>query len=55
MLPATNNNAFITAAYTVAWIAVIGYWVFVHRAVRVSRARYEQAVAAAGRARGNEQ
>jgi hypothetical protein len=48
----TNNWNFIIAAYTAAWIAVIGYWIFVHRAVRLARARYEQAVAAAARAEG---
>ena len=46
----SNNWNFIVAAYTAAWIAVIGYWLFVHRAVRLARARYEQAVAAAARA-----
>jgi hypothetical protein len=48
----TNNWNFIIAAYAAAWIAVIGYWIFVHRAVRLARARYEQAVASAGRAGG---
>jgi CcmD family protein len=52
MLPATNNWSFITAAYAVAWIGLAGYWVFLHRTVRRARVRYEQAVAAAPRARG---
>jgi hypothetical protein len=47
-MPADNWN-FIVAAYAAAWIAVIGYWIFVHRAVRLARARYERAVAAAAR------
>jgi predicted permease len=49
----SNNWIFIIAAYTAAWIAVIGYWIFVHRAVRHARARYEQAIAMAARAGGN--
>ncbi|MGH7656573.1 MAG: hypothetical protein ACREN6_18135 [Gemmatimonadaceae bacterium] len=41
----TNNWDFVIAAYTAAWVAVIGYWLFVHRAVRHARARYEAALA----------
>ena len=41
-----SNWDFVIAAYAVAWTAVIGYWVFVHRAARQARTRYEQAVAA---------
>lgn len=40
----TNNWNFVIAAYAVAWTAVVSYWVFVHRAVRRARARYEQAI-----------
>ena len=44
-----NNWTYITAAYAAAWIAVIGYWVFVHGAVRRARARYEEALVLAAR------
>jgi hypothetical protein len=55
MPPATNNWNYVIAAYAVAWIAVIGYWVFVHGAVRRARARYEQALASLARAQGKPQ
>ena len=55
MIPTTNNWNFIIAAYAAAWIAVIGYWVFVHGAVRRARARYEQAIASLARAQGKPQ
>jgi hypothetical protein len=56
MMPsATSNWNYVIAAYAVAWIAVIGYWVFVHSAVRTARARYEQALASLARAQGNAQ
>jgi hypothetical protein len=48
----TSNWDFVIAAYTVAWVAVIGYWIFVHRAARVARERYDQAMAAAPSSRG---
>ena len=48
-----NNWNFIVAAYVLAWAAVVGYWVFVHRAVTRARARYEQAVSAAERTNGS--
>jgi hypothetical protein len=47
-----GNWAFITAAYVAAWVGVVGYWVFVHRAVRRARKRYERSVAAPARAEG---
>jgi hypothetical protein len=50
-----SNWTFIIAAYTVAWVGVVGYWVFVHGAVRRARRRYEQALAAAARAEGKAQ
>lgn len=43
----TNNWAFIIAAYTVAWVGIVGYWVFVHRAVSRAREVYRRAAAAA--------
>jgi CcmD family protein len=49
----TGNWAFITAAYMAAWIGVVGYWIFVHRALRRARKRYEQSVAAPVRAEGD--
>ncbi len=55
MIPMTNNWAFIISAYAAAWIAVIGYWVFVHGAVRRARIRYEQAMASLARAQGKSQ
>ena len=55
MIPNTGNWTFIISAYAAAWIAVIGYWVFVHRAVRRARARYDQAVTALARAQGKSQ
>ena len=48
---ASHNCDFVIAAYSAAWIAVIGYWVFVHRAVHQARARYEQAATRAGNSR----
>lgn len=47
-----NNWTFVIAAYSAAWIGVVGYWVFVHRAVRRARERYELSIAAAARAEG---
>jgi hypothetical protein len=55
MIPTPNNWAFIISAYAAAWIAVIGYWVFVHRAVHRARARYEQAIASLARSRERSQ
>ena len=48
-----GNWTFITAAYAAAWVGVVGYWIFVHRAVRRARKRYEQSVGAAARAEGD--
>lgn len=55
MLSQTNNWMFIAAAYSAAWIAVAGYWVFVHRAVRIARSRYEQALASSTPVQGRPQ
>jgi hypothetical protein len=49
----TNNWTFIIAAYTVAWLGVIGYWIFVHRAVRQAREVYDRAIAAATKTAGS--
>jgi hypothetical protein len=51
MSPASNWT-FITAAYAAAWIAVAGYWLFVHRAVRRARALYDRAIGAAAESEG---
>ncbi len=37
-----DNWKFISAAYGAAWIAIGGYWIFVHRALKKARARYER-------------
>ena len=52
MTPAPGNWTFIVAAYATAWVGVAGYWLFVHRAVRRARKRYEDSLAAAARAEG---
>jgi hypothetical protein len=53
MTMATSSNwTFIGAAYAAAWIAVAGYWIFVHRAVRQARARYDQEIGAAAESEG---
>ena len=39
---AREDWAFVIAAYSAAWIAVGGYWLFVHRAVKRARARHER-------------
>ncbi|MFI5232754.1 MAG: hypothetical protein ACHQSE_09605 [Gemmatimonadales bacterium] len=51
MTPASNWT-FITAAYGAAWVAVAGYWFFVHRAVRRARAQYDQAIGVAAESEG---
>jgi hypothetical protein len=53
MPPTTNNWDFVIAAYVVAWVALGGYWLFVHRAVRQARARYDQAIASAAKLEGS--
>ena len=45
---ANSNWNFVIAAYSVAWIAIGGYWLFVHRVLRAARARYEQATTQKG-------
>ncbi len=49
---ASNNWTYIIAAYTVAWVGIVGYWAFVHRAVRMARDVYDRAVQAAARTEG---
>ena len=53
MMSSTTNWAFIIAAYSVAWVGVIGYWVFVHRAVRQARQVYDRAIEATARTTGS--
>ena len=38
-----SNLAFVTAAYTVTWVVLVGYLVRVHRALARARADYERA------------
>jgi hypothetical protein len=44
-----DNWRFVIAAYGAAWMAIGAYWLFVHRALRVARARYEQSQSAQAR------
>jgi CcmD family protein len=37
-----DNWMFITAAYTAAWIAIGGYWLFLNTRLKRSRARFER-------------
>ena len=39
---AADNWKFISAAYAAAWIAIGGYWIFVHRALKRARSNYER-------------
>jgi uncharacterized membrane protein (DUF485 family) len=48
----TNNWTFIIAAYTVAWLGIAGYWIFVHVAIRRAREEYDRAIAAAVKTAG---
>ncbi len=52
MPPTVNNWNFIVAAYAIAWVTLGGYWLFVHRALRQARERYEQAIDAAAKSEG---
>ena len=52
MPPTTNNWNFVIAAYAIAWVTLGAYWLFVHRAVRQARARYDQAMRAAAKSEG---
>jgi hypothetical protein len=36
-------NGFLTAAYVIMWIGLIGYGVRLHRVFRESRRRYDEA------------
>jgi hypothetical protein len=40
-----SNWTFVDAAYAAVWIAIGGYWLHVHRVLKLARARYEQAAA----------
>ena len=37
-----SNWSFVTAAYVVTWVVVLGYLVYTHRALQRSRAEYER-------------
>ena len=41
-----RNWYFVIAAYSVAWVFILGYWVYVHRTVAQARDRYERATGA---------
>ena len=43
MNTATQNWSFVIAAYVATWTFLIGYAVYVHRALRRARDRYERA------------
>jgi hypothetical protein len=49
----TNNWTFIIAAYTVAWLGIAAYWIFVHRAIRRARDAYDRAIVAAAKTPGS--
>ena len=50
MIPSTNNLIFIVAAYSAAWVMMIGYSVHLYRAVARARRAYAAAeIAAAAR------
>jgi CcmD family protein len=42
MTPA-GNWTFVGVAYAAVWIAIGGYWLYVHRELKRSRARYQKA------------
>jgi hypothetical protein len=39
----SSNWTFVTVAYALVWIGIGGYWLHVHRVLKVARTRYEQA------------
>ena len=41
-MPAEYNWAFITAAYAVSWVVILGYLVRVHLALKRARTDYER-------------
>ena len=43
----TSNWTFVGVAYAAVWLAIGGYWLHVHRVLKLARARYEQAAAKA--------
>jgi hypothetical protein len=43
-MPGTGNNlTFVAAAYGAAFVAIVGYGLYVHRAVRAAKAEYDAA------------
>jgi hypothetical protein len=38
-----NNWTYVSVAYAAVWVAIGGYWLHVHRVLKLARARYEQA------------
>jgi hypothetical protein len=41
-MPGTGNNLpFVLAAYAAAFVAIVGYALYVHRAVRAAKAEYD--------------
>jgi hypothetical protein len=43
MTMTVNNWTYVSVAYAAVWIAIGGYWLHVHRVLKLARARYEQA------------
>lgn len=41
-----SNWTFVGAAYAAVWIAIGAYWLYVHRVLKRSRARFEKASSA---------
>lgn len=46
-----SNWSFVTAAYVITWVVILGYLVYTHRALQRARAEYER-VAARGAGEG---
>jgi hypothetical protein len=40
-----SNWTFVAVAYAAVWVAIGGYWLHVHRVLKLARARYEKALA----------
>ena len=38
-----NNWTYVAVAYAAVWVAIGGYWLHVHRVLKLARARYERA------------
>jgi hypothetical protein len=43
MTMTVNNWTYVAVAYAAVWVAIGGYWLHVHRVLKLARARYEQA------------